>query len=141
MDTKSKELHDFFSQYGKVFSCKVKYDNMGKCKGYGYVQFDTKEQAEAALAGANEKDLKGSKIQVVPFKTREARNAGITKYNNLFVKCIPKTYTNENLKSLFSTIGVIISAVVVNDPANPGKNKGFGFVCFKTPEEAKTAEE
>ena len=138
---KSKELYDLFAPYGKIFSCKVKYDSRGECKGYGYVQFEAKESAEKALADINGKDIKGSKVEVCPFKAREARSSSITMYNNLFVKCIPKKYTNEDLHTLFAKFGEIVSAVVIKERPDSPENKGFGFVCYKKNEDAKLAEE
>lgn len=140
-DYKSKELYDLFVPYGKIFSCRVKYTADGKCKGYGYVQFDTKEAAEKAMAAVNGKEVKGAKIEVGPFKARESRNSSITMYNNLFVKCIPKKYTGEQLRALFTTYGEIVSAVVIKERADSTENRGFGFVCFTKNEDAKTAEE
>ena len=89
----------------------------------------------------NGKEVKGTKIEVCPFRAREARDSSFTKYNNLFVKCIPKKYTNKDLEALFVQYGPILSAVVIKDVANAIENKGFGFVCFKNTEDAKTAEE
>ncbi len=138
---KSRELYDLLTTYGKIFSCMVKYTTSGRCKGYGYVQFETKEAADKAIAECNGKEVRGVKIEVCPFKTREARNSSITMYNNLFVKCIPKKYTNEQLKSLFAPYGEIISAVVIKEHADATENRGFGFVCFRKTEDTKVAEE
>jgi len=140
-DYKSKELYELFAPYGKIFSCKVKYNTAGTCKGYGYVQFETKEAADKAIAEANGKDVKGTKIEVCAFKAREARSSSINMYNNLFVKCIPKKFTSEQLKGLFAQYGEIISAVVIKQNNETPENKGFGFVCFKKFEDAKVAEE
>lgn len=140
-DIKTKDLYDHFISFGKISSCKVKYRNSGKCKGYGYVQFEVKESAEKALSSANGSALKGLKIEVSPYKPPKERNSSIAKYNNLFVKCIPKKYTNENLKELFSEHGEIISAVVIKDRTEDIENKGFGFVCFKSADDARKAEE
>ena len=140
-DYKSKELHELFVTFGKIFSCKVKYNTTGRCKGYGYVQFEAKESAEKAITEATGKEVKGAKIEVCPFKAREGRTSSLTMYNNLFVKSIPRKYTNEELRSLFEPHGEIISAVVIKERADAPENKGFGFVCFKKTEDAKIAEE
>ena len=39
----SKDLHDTCSVFGNILSCKVALDAEGKSKGYGFVQFETKE--------------------------------------------------------------------------------------------------
>lgn len=137
-NTKSKDLYEFFSKYGKILSCRVRYDNeTGKCKGYGYVQFEMKESADKALDKNNNDILMEKKIETSPYICSKNRK---TRYNNLYVKCIPKNFTNENLKELFTKYGKIISAVVIKDKAEDKENKGFGFVCFETPQEANAAE-
>lgn len=140
-DFKSKELYELFSTVGKVVSARVRYNINGTCKGYGYVQFENKETADKALEEINDKDIRGYKIDVGPFKARDNRNSSINMYNNLFVKCIPKKYTNDDLKNLFASCGEIVSAVIIKERAEDKENKGFGFVCFKRAEDAKTAEE
>jgi polyadenylate-binding protein len=99
----------------------VVYDAKGKCKGYGYVQFEDKEIADAALNDMNGRDVAGSKIGVVLFKAQGTRNSS---YNNLFVKFIPKTYADEDLKNLFSSYGEIINAVVMKEKSESTENKG-----------------
>ncbi len=140
-DTKSLDLFNFFQPFGKIFSCRIKYNLNGKCKGYGYVQFETKEAADKALAEASGKEVKGSKIAIEPFKARDSRGASFTKYNNLFVKNIPKRFTDKDMISLFEQYGEIVSAVVIKESPDAKENRGFGFVCFKKAEDARNAEE
>lgn len=137
-DYTSRQLFDLFSQFGKISSCRVVYDAKGECKGYGYVQFETKEVADTALKAMNGQEVNGSKIEVVLFKVQETRSNA---YNNLFVKFIPKRFTDEDLKSLFAPHGEITSAVVMKEKPDSAENRGFGFVCFKNAEDAKLAEE
>ena len=55
---------------------------------------------------------------------------------NLFVKNLDDTIDDEKLRKEFSDFGTITSArVMVED----GRSKGFGFVCFSSPEEATKA--
>lgn len=81
------------------------------------------------------------KIEVCPYKKRESRNPNISNYYNLYIKNIPKKYTDDDLCKLFRDYGEIISAVVIKDTKVAIENKGFGFVCFKKSEDAKNAEE
>ena len=140
-NTKSRDLQGFFSQYGRIFSCRVKYGLNGVCRGYGYVQFEDKESAAKAIAETSGKELLGHKVEVCAFQARIARNSSPLAYNNLFVKWIPKNYTKEQLSALFTPYGKITSAIVVKENPDLPVNKGFGFVCFEKPQEAKAAEE
>lgn len=140
-DTKSSDIYQLFEPYGEIFSCKVKYNPNGTCKGYGYVQYENKEDADKAIADMNKKTFKGTKIVVEPFIASEARTASFMKYNNLFVKNIPKRFVDKDLVNLFEAHGEIISAVVIKESPDAKENKGFGFVCFKKAEDAKSAEE
>eukprot|EP00826_Nyctotherus_ovalis_P004826 TRINITY_DN1106_c0_g1_i6.p1 TRINITY_DN1106_c0_g1~~TRINITY_DN1106_c0_g1_i6.p1 ORF type:complete len:400 (+),score=127.21 TRINITY_DN1106_c0_g1_i6:176-1375(+) len=137
-DYSSRQLFDLFSRFGKISSCRVVYDAKGECKGYGYVQFENKEVADTALKTMNGEEVNGSKIEVVFFKVQETRSNA---YNNLFVKFIPKRFTDEDLKNLFAPYGEITSAAVMKEKPDSAENRGFGFVCFKNTEDAKLAEE
>lgn len=53
------------------------------------------------------------------------------------MKNIDDDVTDEELREHFSQCGTITSAKLMQD--DKGINKGFGFVCFSTPEEANKA--
>jgi polyadenylate-binding protein len=118
----------------------VKYNPNGKCKGYGYIQYETKEDADKAIIEMNNKSYKNGKLIVEPFKNSGSRTASFMNYNNLFVKNVPKGFSNKDIIDLFKPYGEIISAVVIKEHPDAPQNKGFGFVCFKKAEDAKNAE-
>jgi len=64
----------------------------------------------------------------------------MTKYQgvNLYVKNLEDTVDDDRLRSEFSPFGTITSAKVMKDDQK-FNCKGFGFVCFNTPEEATRA--
>lgn len=56
---------------------------------------------------------------------------------NLYIKNLADDVTDVTLKEMFVQFGEITSARVMCDPK--GRSKGFGFVCYKTPDEATKA--
>ncbi|MDO8610879.1 MAG: RNA-binding protein [bacterium] len=58
--------------------------------------------------------------------------------NKLFVAGLPWAINNDSLRELFASYGEITEAVVIMDRETQ-RSKGFGFVTFKNPEDAKKA--
>jgi polyadenylate-binding protein len=56
----------------------------------------------------------------------------------LYIKNLDDTVTDDQLRDEFATMGTITSARVMKDMKD-GRSRGFGFVCFSTPEEATRA--
>lgn len=59
-------LQDIFKKFGNILSCKVVMSEDGKSKGYGFVQFDSEESANAAIAKLNGSTI-GEKQMYVQF--------------------------------------------------------------------------
>ena len=57
---------------------------------------------------------------------------------NLYVKNLDDAVTDDMLRDEFAAMGTITSARVMKD-SKTGLSRGFGFVCFSTPEEATRA--
>ena len=58
--------------------------------------------------------------------------------NKLYVGSLAYSIKDDELKKLFEEHGEVVSAQVIMD-RDSGQSKGFGFVEFKTEEEAKAA--
>ena len=56
---------------------------------------------------------------------------------NLYIKNLEDGIDDERLRTEFSQFGTITSAKVMKD--DKGNSKGFGFVCFSSPDEATKA--
>lgn len=59
------------------------------------------------------------------------------KYTNLYLKNLDSDVTEELLTEKFSEFGKIVSLVVVKD--ENGNSRGFGFVNFDNPDDARQA--
>jgi RNA recognition motif-containing protein len=59
------DLREAFGAFGEVTSANIIKDKFtGQSKGFGFVEMSAKEQAQAAIAGMNGKELKGRALNV-----------------------------------------------------------------------------
>lgn len=137
----NKALHDTFSAFGNILSCKVVTDDQGNSKGYGYVHFETREAADQAIAKINGMLLNGVKVFVGYHVSRKERRSRLeelkSQFTNVFIKNLDENVTDDDLQAIFTPFGEIQSAVVQRD--ENGKPKGFGFVNFAKHDEAQRA--
>ncbi|MFT3787521.1 MAG: RNA-binding protein [Tepidisphaeraceae bacterium] len=76
-NTDSSELQEVFAQFGTVESAEIISDrDTGRSKGFGFVQMGTDEEAQAAIAGMNGKEIGGRALTVNEAKPKEARPGG-----------------------------------------------------------------
>ncbi|MBA0759675.1 hypothetical protein Gotri_022522 [Gossypium trilobum] len=136
-----KALHDTFSSFGNILSCKISTDSFGQSKGYGFVQFDNEESAQNAIDKLNGMLINDKQVYVGHFLRKQERETALNKakFNNVYVKNLSKSTTDEDLKTIFGEYGEITSAVVMRDA--DGKSKCFGFVNFENANDAAKAVE
>lgn len=137
----NKALQDTFGAFGTVLSCKVVVDSNGQSKGYGFVQFDQDEAAQKAINRLNGMLINDKQVYVGYFIRGQERSRGnaANKFTNVYVKNLPETTSDEDLKKLFEKYGTITSALVMMD--TNGKSRCFGFVNFETSDAAASAVE
>ncbi|XP_022237561.1 ELAV-like protein 4 isoform X3 [Limulus polyphemus] len=58
---------------------------------------------------------------------------------NLIVNYLPQTMTQEEIRSLFSSIGEVESCKLIRDKVTVGQSLGYGFVNYVRPEDAEKA--
>ena len=60
-----EEMKKEFSSYGEITSVSLIKDKFtGENRGFGFVEMPKEEEAEAAIAGLNGKELKGRELKV-----------------------------------------------------------------------------
>jgi RNA recognition motif-containing protein len=73
--TSEEDLNKLFSQFGTVSSCKIINDReTGRSRGFGFVEMDSDEQANKAIAGLNNKEVEGRAMSVSVAKPKKADN-------------------------------------------------------------------
>jgi polyadenylate-binding protein len=63
----NKALHDTFSAFGNIMSCKVALDESGQSRGYGFVHYELPESADAAVKHVNGMLLNDKQVYVHPY--------------------------------------------------------------------------
>lgn len=145
-----ENLRNAFSKFGRITSCAVMKNSDGSSKGFGFVAFEDPKAAEMAVKEMHNRLTDGQTLYVCRAQKKSERVMELKKryeqlklerYNrfqgvNLFVKNLDDTIDDDKLRKEFSTFGTITSAKVMTEG---GRSKGFGFVCFTSPEEATKA--
>jgi len=145
------KLKEIFSQFGAITSAVLMKDENDGSKGFGFINFENHHEAQASIAEMNGKDIDGLQLYVGRAQKKGERERDLkdmfeklkrermSKYQgvNLYVKNLEETIDDAKLRQEFSQCGTITSAKVMHD--DKGVSKGFGFVCFATPDEATKA--
>jgi polyadenylate-binding protein len=135
-------------------------ENKLESLGFGFVNFVNHDSAEDAVREMNEKSYtvteNGVTFDKVIYVGRAQKKAErerelrakyetekldrIAKFQgtNLYVKNLDDAVTDDVLREEFGAFGTITSAHVMKEPKT-GASRGFGFVCFSTPEDSTRA--
>ena len=150
-DMTQQGFEDLFKQYGNVTSAVVQVDEEGKSKGFGFVNFEKHEEAQKAVDALHDTEVGGRKLFVSRAQKKaereeelrrsyeQAKLEKLSKYQgvNLYIKNLEDDFDDDKLRAEFEPFGTITSCKVMRD--DKGTSKGFGFVCFSTPDEATKA--
>ncbi|XP_044760591.1 protein alan shepard isoform X3 [Coccinella septempunctata] len=123
--TTDKDLVIMCQNFGTIISTKAILDkNTNKCKGYGFVDFDSPAAAEGAV-----KALTAKNIQAQMAKQQEQDPT------NLYIANLPPHFKEADLDSLLSQYGSVISTRILRDSA--GISKGVGFARMENKEKCE----
>lgn len=146
-----------FQQFGSIISTNVVRDReTGKSKCFGFVNFETPEEANTAMTEMNRKKI-GKKKITITFAEKKAEKPKtiwvmkkperklfvplegptVLKETELYINNLDDSVDNAQLIERFKQFGTIREARVARDKMD--KSKGFAFLCFDTHEEAKRA--
>lgn len=149
-DFTETELEALLTQHGEILSCKLMTDEGGKTKCFGFASFADHDSAESCVHTLHDQEIRGKMIYAGRAQKKQERTNDLKiQYErrkqdrqqkfvgvNLYVKNLDDTVSDEALREAFEAHGSITSAKVMSEA---GQSKGFGFVCFSSPEEATKA--
>lgn len=147
-DEKFKQITEPF---GEILSAVVQKDEQGNSRGFGFVNYKNHEEAAKAVDSLNQVEVEGKRIFAARAQKKtereeelrrnyeQAKLEKMAKYAgvNLYVKNLDDDFDDERLVGEFEPFGTITSAKIMKD--EKGASKGFGFVCFSSPDEATKA--
>ncbi|CCK68414.1 RNA-binding ribosome biosynthesis protein MRD1 KNAG_0A07610 [Huiozyma naganishii CBS 8797] len=146
--TTSVQLTDRFKKFGGFVVAQVKTKPDPKREGhtlsmgFGFVEFRTKEQANAVISAMDGEVIDGHKIQL-KLSHRQSNNTSShgsnknSKSGKIIVKNLPFEATRKDVFELFNSFGQLKSVRV---PKKFDKStRGFAFVEFLLPKEAEDA--
>ncbi|KAG6866515.1 hypothetical protein C0991_003059 [Blastosporella zonata] len=145
------EFEKLFSAFGAVTSALISVDEEGKSKGFGFVNYENHEEAQTAVDQLHDSEHYGKKIFVSRAQKKaereeelrrvheQARLEKLNKYQgvNLYIKNLDDDVDDDKLRAEFEPFGTVTSCKIMCDERNI--SKGFGFVCFSSPDEATKA--
>ncbi|XP_071769804.1 RNA-binding motif, single-stranded-interacting protein 1 [Centroberyx gerrardi] len=120
--TTDHDLVKLCQPYGKIVSTKAILDKTtNKCKGYGFVDFDSPAAAQKAVAA-----LKTTGVQAQMAKQQEQDPT------NLYISNLPLSMDEQELENMLKHFGQVISTRILRD-AN-GASRGVGFARMESTE-------
>ncbi|KNA22398.1 hypothetical protein SOVF_034450 [Spinacia oleracea] len=80
--TKHEEFRSMFSQFGNVKEARLIMDSRtGRTKGFGFVTFETEDEAHEAIKSMDCKIVQGRLISVEPATTKKADGDGVDSHS------------------------------------------------------------
>ncbi|XP_068185235.1 RNA-binding motif, single-stranded-interacting protein 1 isoform X3 [Antennarius striatus] len=120
--TTDHDLVKLCQPYGKIVSTKAILDKTtNKCKGYGFVDFDSPAAAQKAVAA-----LKTSGVQAQMAKQQEQDPT------NLYISNLPLSMDEQELEDMLKRFGPVISTRILRDSS--GGSRGVGFARMESTE-------
>jgi len=132
-------LYEIFSAIAPIANWKVIKDkSSGKTLGYGFVDYYDHDAAKAALESLNGRKILDTEIKVNWAHIANGNREEAASYFTLFVGDLSSDVTDKALQKAFSPFGDVKDARVMIDP-NTGRSRGFGFISYRTKQEAESA--
>ncbi|KAK1151028.1 RNA-binding motif, single-stranded-interacting protein 2-like isoform X1 [Acipenser oxyrinchus oxyrinchus] len=127
--TTDQDLVKLCQPYGKIVSTKAILDKTtNKCKGYGFVDFDSPAAAQKAVTALKSSGIQAQMAKVI-FKQQEQDPT------NLYISNLPVSMDEQELEGMLKPFGQVISTRILRD-AN-GTSRGVGFARMESTEKCE----
>ncbi|XP_052247400.1 RNA-binding motif, single-stranded-interacting protein 2-like isoform X7 [Dreissena polymorpha] len=124
-NTTDKDLVNLCTPYGKIISTKAIVDQTtNKCKGYGFVDFETNQAAELAVQALQ---AQGIQAQMAKVQIQQEQDP-----TNLYIANLPLYFSEQNLENMLKDYGTVISTRILRKP--DGVSRGVGFARMESKE-------
>ncbi|KAL5292543.1 RBMS1 family protein [Megaselia abdita] len=134
--TTDKDLVTMCTLYGNIVSTKAILDKTtNKCKGYGFVDFESPSCAERAVKDLQAKGVQAQMAKVGIWVLQRPAIQQEQDPTNLYIANLPPTYKENDLESLLSKHGVVVSTRILRDVQ--GNSKGVGFARMESREKCE----
>lgn len=138
-DIKVADLEKDFSKAGKVLNAKIIHDARGLSKGFGYIEYETQEEAEKAIAMFNMQPYEGRRL-AVQFTIQKAKGVSQRFPNRpprephaptrtLFIGNMAFDLSDRDLNNLFREVKNVTDVRVAID-RRTGQPRGFAHADF-----------
>ncbi|KAL1562192.1 Heteroproteinous nuclear ribonucleoprotein Q, variant 2 [Salvia divinorum] len=121
-DVSGEDLRELCEPLGEIVEIRVmKNRDTGESKGFAFVSFRTKDEAQKAIEELHSKE----------FKSRTLRCSFSEAKHRLFIGNVPKGWSEDDFKKIIESTGPGAETIELRkDPQNPRRNRGFAFVKY-----------
>eukprot|EP00118_Oscarella_pearsei_P017018 m.167362 g.167362 ORF g.167362 m.167362 type:complete len:633 (+) comp38929_c1_seq25:323-2221(+) len=134
--TTDQDLQDMCKEFGEISSVKAIINkNTGDCKGYGFVDFASAEDAKKALEQLKARKIQAQFAKLTPNDPRWKRQQE-TDPTNLYIQNLPKYLDEKGLESLLAPFGKVVSTRILKEQGS-SFSKGVGFARMSAQNECE----
>ncbi|XP_015716503.1 probable RNA-binding protein 46 [Coturnix japonica] len=118
------ELVPLFERAGKIYELRLMMEFSGENRGFAFVMYTTKEDAQLAIKILNNYEIRPGRFIGVCISLDNCR---------LFIGAIPKEKKKEEiLKEMKRITEGVVDVIVCPDAADRTKNRGFAFIEYES---------